>query len=134
MKIKTLLLTAAAAAMLSSSGALAQDWGRDRDHRDHMSDRHDRNDWRGHENWHWRDDRGSWHGDHDRYWRHDYRGYLRGTDVYYRTLRAHGYTRWDGAPYWYQGRYVVRSYDRFGRPAFIEMNPYTGGFVGVVRF
>jgi len=138
MKIKTLLLTAAAAAMLSSTAALADDWDHhDRDHRDHaVSDRHDRGDrgdWRGHEDWHWRDDRGGWHGDHDRYWRSGYRGYL-GGDIYFRTLRSHGYSRWDGAPYWYQGRYVVRSYDRYNRPVFVEMNPYTGGFVGVVRF
>ncbi|MDR3527162.1 MAG: hypothetical protein P4L57_07755 [Rhizomicrobium sp.] len=140
MKIKSLLLTAAAAAMLSATGALADDWDHhDRDHhgsydRHDRGERGDRGDWRGHEDWHWRDDRGSWHGDHDRYWRGDYHGYLRGTDIYYRSLRSHGYYRWDGAPYWYQGRYVVRSYDRWGRPVFVEMNPYTGGFVGVIRF
>jgi hypothetical protein len=141
MKIKTLLLTAAAAAMLSSTAALA-DRDRDRDGRpDHSwAERHDhdgyndarRGDWRGRQDWHWRDSRG-WHGDHDRYWRQGYRGYLTG-DIYYRNLRSHGYNRWDGAPYWYQGRYVVRTYDRYGRVVFVEMNPYTGGFVGVVRF
>jgi hypothetical protein len=164
MKIKTLLLTAAAAAILSNTGALADrdrdrdgrpdhswaerhdrdgfnDRGRDRDHDgrpdNSWGERHDRDgyrdDWRGRQAWHWRDDRGGWHGDRDRYWRQGYRGYLSG-DIYYRTLRSHGYHRWDGAPYWYQGRYVVRTYDRWGRVVFVEMNPYTGGFVGVVRF
>lgn len=147
MTIKTLLLTAAAAAMLSATAASA-DWdrGHDRDHDgrpDHSyAERHDHDgyrdgrrgdDWRGRQAWHWRDDRGGWHGDHDRYWNNGYRGYRSG-DIYYRNLRAHGYSRWDGAPYWYQGRYVVRSYDRYGRVVFVEMNPYTGGFVGVVRF
>jgi len=148
MKTGKLLLTAIAAAMLTTTGALADPdhdrngppgWGehhdRDgwRDHgRDHDRGR-DRDDWRGREAWHWRDDRGGWHGDHDRYWRPNYRGYAE-RDVYFRSLRGHGYYRWDGAPYWYQGRYVVRSYDRWGRAVFVEMNPYTGGFVGVVRF
>jgi len=138
MKIRTLLLTAATAAILTTTGAVARD--RDHDGRPDNSwaERHDRDgyrdDWRGRQAWHWRDDRGGWHGDHDRYWRSGYRGYIGDHNVYYRNLRSHGYTRWDGAPYWYQGRYVVRSYDRFGRAAFVEMNPYTGGFVGVVRF
>ncbi|GAA0548000.1 hypothetical protein FHS83_000939 [Rhizomicrobium palustre] len=141
MKIRTLLLTAAAAAMMTTAGASAA-WDRDRDHDgrpDHgWAERHDRdgfNDaWRGRADWHWRDDHGRWHGDRDRYWRYGYRGYISDRDIYYRSLRAHGYYRWDGAPYWYQGRYVVRSYDRWGRVVFVEMNPYTGGFLGVIRF
>lgn len=163
MKFGKLLLTATAATMLVSTAALADrdrdrdgrpdhSWserhdrdgyrdGRDRDHdgrRDNgWRERHDhdgfRDDWRGREAWHWRDDRG-WHNDHDRYWRWGYRGYVSDRDLYYRSLRSHGYYRWDGAPYWYQGRYVVRSYDRGGNRVFVEMNPYTGGFVGVIRF
>lgn len=144
--MKKLLLTAAAAALLATTGAFA-DWdhGRDRDRDgrpDHSyAERHDRDgyrdgrrdDWRGREAWHWRDDRG-WHGDHDRYWRRDYRGYVTDREIYYRNLRGHGYYRWDGAPYWYQGHYVVRTYDRRGGTVFIEMNPYTGGFIGALRF
>jgi hypothetical protein len=49
-------------------------------------------------------------------------------------LRRNHYYRWNGAPYWYQGRYVIRSYDRSGRPVIVEMNPYTGSFIGVIRF
>jgi len=32
-----------------------------------------------------------------------------------------------------RGHYVVRSYDRFGRVAFIEIDPYTGGVIGTIR-
>lgn len=120
MNIQKLLLTAAAAAILATTGASARDW--DRDHRpDHSwAERHDRDGYM--------DRRG-----HDRYWRDGYRGYV-GHDVVFRGLRAHHFNRWDGAPYWHQGRYVVRTYDRFGRVVFVEVNPYTGGFIGEVRF
>ena len=137
MNIRQILLTAAAAAILTTTGAVARD--RDHDGRPDNSwaEHHDgdgyRDDWRGHQAWHWRDDRGGWHADHDRYWRVGYGRYLTG-DVFYRSLRAHNYYRWDGAPYWYRGYFVVRTYDRFGHPVFVELNPYTGGFIGVVRF
>lgn len=139
MKIRKLLLTAAAAAVLATTGAVARPMDRDHDGRpDHSyAERHDRdgyNDaWRGRPDWNWRDDRGGWHGDRDRYWRNGYGRYV-GRDVYYRTLRAHNFYRWDGEPYWFQGRYVIRTYDRFGRVVFVELNPYTGGFIGVIRF
>jgi len=141
MNFKTLLLTAAAAchvvgppplrrigitnATVTVDGRPDHSWAErhDRDgNRDARRDDSHRDDWRGRQAWHWRDDRGGWHGDRDRYWREGNRGYRSG-DIYYRNLRAHGYSRWDGAPYWYQGRYVVRSYDRFGRVVFVEMNP-----------
>lgn len=70
---------------------------------------------------------------HDRYWRPEYRGFVP-RDRIFGELRRHHYMRFDGDPYWYQGRYVVRSFDRSGRRVFIEVNPYTGGFIGVVRF
>ena len=57
-----------------------------------------------------------------------------GRDVYFRNLRANHFNRWDGDPYWFQGRFVIRTYDRFGRPIIVELNPYTGAFVGVIRF
>lgn len=140
MRIKALLLTAIAAAMLTATGASAEDWNhRDRDHYGYRQDgdrgMRDRDDWRGREAWHWRDDRGGWHGDHDRYWRAGWReGRYVDRDRFYVELRRHGYYRWSGEPYWYHGRYVIRSYDRFGRAVFVEVNPYTGGFVGVVSF
>jgi len=122
MRIKQLLLTAAAAAILTTTGAAAAD--RDRDHRPDRSaaERHDRDGYRD------RDFRG-----HDRYWHEGYRGFA-GRDFYFRSLRAHHYTRWDGDPYWFNGRFVIRSYDHFGRPVFVELNPYTGAFIGVIRF
>jgi hypothetical protein len=160
MKIRAFLLTAAAAAILATTGAVARPGDRDHDGRpDHSwSERHDgdrggrpdnsraerrdrdgyrdggyRDGGREHPGWHWRDDRGSWHGDHDRYWRHGNDRYV-GRDRYIRTLRAHRYNRWDGDPYWFQGRFVIRTYDRFGRPIFVELNPYTGDFIGIIRF
>lgn len=126
MRIKQILLTAAAAAILTTTGAVARD--RDRDGRpDHSyAERHDRDGYRdSHRD---RNFRG-----HDRYWREGYRSFAH-RDHYYRSLRAHRYYRWDGDPYWYHGRFVIRTYDRHGRRVFVELNPYTGGFVGVVRF
>lgn len=92
---------------------------------------HDRDSMRGPNN----HDRDSMRGPnkHDRYWRPEYRGFVP-RDRIFGELRRHHYMRFDGDPYWYQGRYVVRSFDRSGRRVFIEVNPYTGGFIGVVRF
>jgi hypothetical protein len=122
MKISKILLAAAAAAVLATSGAVARD--RDRDGRpDHSyAERHDRDGF---------NDRGR--NNHDRYWQQGYRSYV-GRDVVFRSLRARHYNRWVGDPYWFQGRYVIKSYDRRGRIVFVEINPYTGAFVGEVRF
>ena len=124
MRIKTLLLTAVAAAVLSTTGAgmaMADPYDHSGHHEmDRHGDRHD-GDRRG--------------GDHDRYWRPEFRehSYI-DRDRVFMELRRHHYNRFVGDPYWYQGRYVVRSYDRFGHVVFVEVNPYTGGFVGVIRF
>ena len=122
MNIKKLLLTAAAAAVLTATGAAARDF----DHRPDRSitERHDRDGYRD-------GDRGI--RGHDRYWRDGYRGTI-GRDFVFRSLRAHHFNRFVGDPYWYQGRYVVRTYNRFGHVVFVEVNPYTGGFIGEVRF
>ncbi len=48
------------------------------------------------------------------------------------TLRFHHY-RAIGAPLFMHGHYVVRSFDRFGRTVFVEVNPYTGAFIGEFR-
>lgn len=53
--------------------------------------------------------------------------------VVFNTLRMHR-IRYVGNPYFSHGRYVVRSYDRFGRVVFVQVNPYTGKFIGFVRF
>ena len=122
MNIKTLLLTAAAAAILSTTGAVARDF--DRDHRPDRStaERHD------HDGYMDRGVRG-----HDRYWRDGYRGYAH-RDSMFRSLREHRYSRFVGDPYWYHGRYVIRTYDRRGRIVIVEVNPYTGGYIGEFRF
>ena len=122
MNIKKLLLTAAAAAVLTATGAVARDF--DRDHRPDRSwsERHD------HDGYMDRGVRG-----HDRYWREGYHGTI-GRYFVFRSLRAHRYNRFVGDPYWYQGRFVVRTYDRFGHVVLVEVNPYTGGFIGEFRF
>ncbi len=48
------------------------------------------------------------------------------------ALRFHHY-RVTGDPYFVRGHYVVRSFNRFGRPVFVEINPYSGAFIGEFR-
>lgn len=48
------------------------------------------------------------------------------------TLRFHHY-RWIGDPSFIRGHYVVRSINPFGRPVFVEVDPYTGAFIGEFR-
>jgi hypothetical protein len=60
-----------------------------------------------------------------------HRPYVARTRVY-ETLRLHRYTGL-GNPYFLHGRYVVRSHDRFGRTVLVEVDPFTGRFIGVVR-
>ncbi len=50
----------------------------------------------------------------------------------YDTLRFHHY-RSVGAPYFVGHHYVVRTVNRFGRPVLVEVNPYTGAFIGEFR-
>ena len=52
--------------------------------------------------------------------------------VVFDTLRMHR-IRYVGNPYFMRGHYVVRSYDRFGRVVFVEVNPYTGRYIGFIR-
>lgn len=139
MNIKKILTAAAAAAVLSVAGASAasadngygdngynQDSSRyDRDHRhdDGDSSRYDRD----------RRDNNGWHRGWDRHsgWRHDHRRFA-DRDTIFRSLRYHR-IHYVGDPYFVRGHYVVRSFDRFGRVSFIEINPYTGGVIGVIR-
>ena len=48
------------------------------------------------------------------------------------TLRLHRYVAL-GEPYFFHGRYVVRSHDRFGRLVLVEIDPFTGRFIGELR-
>jgi hypothetical protein len=50
----------------------------------------------------------------------------------YDTLRFHHY-RWIGAPYFVGSHYVVRTVNPFGRTVLVEVNPYTGAFLGEFR-
>jgi Ni/Co efflux regulator RcnB len=134
MNFKQLLLTAVAAAVLSSTGAgmavaAPHDRGGHSD-RDRGGDRHD-GDRRGDRRDGYRHDgnRG-----HDRYWRQEYRhGYVDRDRIFF-GLRQHHYGRFIGDPYWFNGRYVVRTYDRFGHVVIVEVDPYTGDVIGVIRF
>jgi len=48
------------------------------------------------------------------------------------TLRMHRLVALSD-PYFFHGRYVVRSHDRFGRVVLVQIDPWTGSFIGVVR-
>ena len=50
----------------------------------------------------------------------------------YDTLRFRHY-RGIGDPYFVRGHYVVRTINPFGRTVFVEVNPYTGAFLGEFR-
>ena len=50
----------------------------------------------------------------------------------YDTLRLHHY-RGVGMPVFVHGHYVVKSFNRFGRVVFVEVDPYTGAFLGEFR-
>jgi len=52
--------------------------------------------------------------------------------VVFNTLRNR-HIRYSGDPYFVRGHYVVKSFDRFGHVVFVEVNPYTGGVVGIIR-
>jgi hypothetical protein len=115
------LLTAAALAVVTAAGlggASAQPWDA----------RHDRQEIR-------RDMRDLHHDRADLYRdTHGYRAYAPGYRPYVErmrivdTLRFHRYEM-IGNPYWVNGRYVVRTHDRFGRLIFVQVDPYSGAFV-----
>jgi hypothetical protein len=53
-------------------------------------------------------------------------------DRVFATLRTHHY-RWLGDPVFVRGHYVVKVAGRFGHPIFVEVDPYTGAFIGEFR-
>jgi hypothetical protein len=76
-------------------------------------DRHeDRHDWRGHE-------------------RFEHRAFVDRVRLE-QALRFHRY-RVIGEPTFVHNRYVVRTHDRFGRIVFVQVDPYSGAFIGEVR-
>ena len=48
------------------------------------------------------------------------------------VLRSHHY-RFAANPVFIRGHYVVKSFNRFGQPVFVEIDPYTGVFRGEFR-
>jgi Ni/Co efflux regulator RcnB len=120
MNIRKILTAAAAAAVLSVAGAPAAS----ADNYDRDGSRYDRD---------YRDNDRDTHRGWDRHsgWRHDHRHFA-DRDTIFRSLRYHR-IHYSGEPYFVRGHYVVRSFDRFGRVSFIEINPYTGGVIGVIR-
>lgn len=60
-----------------------------------------------------------------------HRPYVARTRVF-ETLRLHRYVGL-GDPYFFHGRYVVRSHDRFGHVVLVQIDPWTGAYIGVVR-
>ena len=75
------------------------------------------------------------YGDHHRAWvrheRFEHRAYVDRMRIA-ETLRFHR-LRMIGEPTFVHGRYVVRTHDRFGRIVFVQVDPYSGAFVRVVR-
>ena len=65
---------------------------------------------------------------HERFEHRAYANHMRVAE----TLRFHRF-RMIGDPYFVHGRYVVRAHDRFGRIIFVQVDPYSGAFVRVVR-
>ena len=65
---------------------------------------------------------------HDRFEHRAYVDRMRVAD----GLRFHRY-RMIGDPYFFHGRYVVRTHDRFGRIVFVQVDPYSGAFVREMR-
>ena len=99
------LLAAASLALLSAAGigaASADPWD------------HGRNDG-------WRDRA------FERHERFEHRAYVDRIRLL-NSMRFHHY-RMIGDPYFVHGRYVVRTYDRFGRVVFVQVDPYSGAFI-----
>jgi hypothetical protein len=64
--------------------------------------------------------------------RHEFhRPYVERVHIY-DTLRFRHY-RGIGDPYFVRGHYVVRTINPFGRTVFVEVDPYSGAFLGEFR-
>ena len=100
---KTLLAAASLAILAATGAANAAPW----DHHDRQIVRHETRDLR-----------------FDRH--------LVDRDRVSATLRLHHY-RLLSEPAFVRGHYVVRVAGRFGHPLFVEINPYTGAFIGNFR-
>lgn len=99
---KTLLTAAFLAVLTTASGANAAPWG----HYDRPTVRHETRDMR-----------------------FDMHRRIVDRDRVVTMLRMH-HLRVLGEPAFVRGHYVVRIAGRFGHPMFVEINPYTGAFIG----
>jgi len=140
MNIKKILTATAAAAVLSVAGvsvaAADNAYGDNGYNQDNPSYGRDyRHDDSSRDNGDYRDNNrdNSWSHNRDRHsgWSHDHRRFS-DRDTIFRSLRYHR-IHYVGEPYFVRGHYVVRSFDRFGRASFIEINPYTGDVIVVIR-
>jgi hypothetical protein len=61
----------------------------------------------------------------------EHRHYVERTRIV-ENLRLRHY-RVFGEPYFVRGHYVVRTHDRFGRLVFVQIDPYSGAFLGEIR-
>jgi hypothetical protein len=103
------ILTAASLAVLAASGAAsAAPWDNHRDDRDHRPIVR-----------------------HDPYFNRARQPIVVRERVF-DSLRLHHY-RGIGEPVFVHGHYVVRSINRFGRVVFVEVDPYSGAFLGEIR-
>ena len=73
-----------------------------------------------------------WDRHDDRAGRHEMRRHLVDRDRVFETLRQHHY-RGLGDPTFVRGHYVVKVSRHFGRPLFVEIDPYTGALIGEFR-
>jgi hypothetical protein len=76
-------------------------------------------------------DAAPWHGPHHRGPVVVHRHYV--DRVHVERILAPRHYRVIGAPYFWQGRYVVRTHDRFGRIVLVRIDPYSGAFLGEIR-
>jgi hypothetical protein len=115
---KKTLVAAAALVVLAAAGigsATAEPWNHDADHR--IDQR--------------MDNRGLDHRGFDRHPGAMHRHYVDRFRVE-SALRFHHY-RLIGDPFFVRGHYVVRTHDRFGRIVVVEVDPFSGAYLGLFR-
>jgi hypothetical protein len=111
--IKTILTAASLAVLAAAGSASAAPWDNHGDYRDHRPAFHG-ND-----------------GRHDPYFNRAHQQIVVRERVY-DSLRLHHY-RGVSEPVFLHGHYVVKSFNHFGRVVFVEVDPYTGAFLGEFR-
>jgi hypothetical protein len=106
--MKTILTAASLAVLAAAGSASAAPWDNQGDNRDHRAVVR-----------------------HDPYFNRAHQPIVVRERVY-DSLRLHHY-RGVADPIFVHGHYVVKSFNRFGRVVFVEVDPYTGAFLGEIR-